>query len=213
MRLLLFLLALSALFLPSVALAAQPTPAIAQIDAAVAREKGWLKDARRCPASLIPRRQTGEYLMGDNCKITPGMCLMKCKSGKGSSCYWLAYAVQQGGGKMQTAQALFQRACKLGVVSGCTNRAAVMASQAPQDARVQRCAVRTFRKTCELDEPWGCTWYALHLTRGIGVKADPEAALKVLRKSCKYGKEDPACQNAMALKAQILRSGRASPGQ
>lgn len=215
MRLLFSLLAISALLAPQLAQAMNPTPAIAQIDAAVAKEKHWLRDAARCPVSLIPKRQTGEYLMGDSCTITPGICMMKCKAGKGGSCYWLAYAVQQGGGKPQTSEALFQRACKLGVVSGCTNRAAGMVAHKPSDESVLRCAVRTYKKTCALDEPWGCTWYALHLARGIGVKADPAAALRVLNSKtpCKYGKNDQACRNAMALKAQLLRGPRASSSQ
>ncbi len=211
MRVLISLL-LTSLLLPRIALAVSPTPAIAQIDAEVAKEKRWLKDAERCPDTLIPKRQTSDYLIGDSCKITPGICLMKCKAGKGGSCYWLAYAVQQGGGKTQTSEALFQRACELGVASGCTNHAAGISAAAPNDNAVQRCAVRTYKKTCALDEPWGCTMYALHLARGIGVKADPDAALRVLNQKtpCKYGNDDPACRNAKALKAQLLRGEKAS---
>ncbi len=211
MRYFLFLAALLlSPLVPGLALAEGAPPAIAQVDAEIGKKAQWRKEAEMCPASLLPRRVSTAYLSGDSCQLNPGLCLLKCEAGNGGSCYWLAYAVQQGGGEAATSEALFQRACKLGVVSGCTNRAAAMSARAPQDGSVQRCAVETFKKTCAHDEPWGCTMYALHLTRGIGVRPDLDLALKVLDRSCRYGKEDPACTNGMTLRQEILRKKRAA---
>jgi TPR repeat protein len=210
MRYFLLLAALLSLLVSGLALAEGAPPAIAQVDAEIGKKAQWRKEADMCPAALLPRRVSTDYLSGDSCQLNPGLCLLKCEAGNGGSCYWLAYAVQQGGGEAATAEALFQRACKLGVVSGCTNRAAAMSAGAPQDASVQHCAVETFKKTCAHNEPWGCTMYALHLTRGIGVKTNLDLALKVLGRSCRYGKEDPACANAMTLRQEILRKKQAA---
>ncbi len=212
MRFFRLLLIFSALCLPRVVLAGDAVPDAAQIDGEVAKKADWLKEARQCPASLLPKRVSTDYLTGDACKLNLGLCFMKCEAGDAASCYWLAYDTQQAGGSAETSDALFQRACKLGVVSGCTNRAAAMSAKAPQDMDVQHCAVQTYKKTCAHDEPWGCTMYALHLSRGIGVKADPDLALRMLARSCRYGKEDPACSNAMTLKQEILRNTQQKGG-
>jgi hypothetical protein len=201
-----------ALCLPRILLAGDALPAVAQIDAEVGKKADWVKEAGQCPASLLPRRVSTDYMMGDNCQLNLGLCFMKCEAGDAGSCYWLAYHVQQEGGAAQTSNVLFQRACKLGVVSGCTNRAAAMSAGAPQDIGVQRCAVQTYRKTCAHNEPWGCTLYALHLSRGIGVKVDLDRALRMLDRSCQYGKDDPACSNAMTLKQEILRKKQQADG-
>ncbi len=205
MRILRLMLIFSVLCVPGAAFAADAVPDAAQIDAEVGKKADWIKEAQQCPASLLPRRVSANYLMGDTCKLNLGLCFMKCESGDASSCYWLAYDVQQAGASAQTSDVLFQRACKLGAVSGCTNRAAAMSAKAPQDMAVQRCAVQTYRKACDHNEPWGCTWYGLHLSRGIGVKTNLDLALRMLERSCRYGKEDPACSNAMTLKQEILR--------
>ena len=199
-----------ALLLPRVLFAGDAVPDAAQVEAAVAKKADWVKEAGQCPASLLPRQVSTAYLMGDTCKLNLALCFMKCEAGDAGACYWLGYDVQQAGGSSVTADVLFQRACKLGVASGCTNRAAAMSAQAPQDMAVQRCAVRTYSKTCAHNEPWGCTMYALHLSRGLGVKADPDLALRMLARSCQYGKDDPACSNAMALKQEILEKRQAA---
>ena len=109
-----------------------------------------------------------------------------------------------------TAEALFQRACSLGVASGCTNRAAGMLRAAgTSDHRLDQCAAATFAKACELEDPWACTMYASHLVRGAGVNKDAKLALRVLEKSCKYGKDDPACENAMQIREEILKTSGA----
>ena len=81
----------------------------------------------------------------------------------------------------------------------------------PSDPSVQVCAAETFSKACALDDPWACTMYALHLSRGMGTKQDKNLALQMLAKSCKYGPEDEACTRGMALKKRLL--GEAAPSK
>jgi hypothetical protein len=78
-----------------------------------------------------------------------------------------------------------------------------MLDDRPDDSRVQACAATTFAKTCSFDDPWGCSMYALQLSRGIGVAQNRELALRVLEKACKYGTEDPACSSGVQLRREI----------
>lgn len=213
MRSYLTLICLLAVLHPAVTLAADVSSTIKQIDQQVAKKEDWLKDAKLCPSSLVPKDRSTDHLAADTCRTDPASCYSRCDSGDGGSCYWLANAVQQGGGKVQTSEALFQRACKLGIVSGCTNRAAGMDMDAHKDKAVQRCTARTFAKTCSLDDPWGCTMYALHLSRGLGVKANPDLALRTLEKSCKYGADDPACGYARKIREDIEKRKKAAPSK
>ena len=180
----------------------------------VLNRESWLADSQKCPTELIAQNENRDYLMGNDCK--PGKlasCLSRCSASDGGACYWLGYELQTHG-LPRASELLYQRSCKLGVVSGCTNRAAGMLDDSPKDSRVQACAAATFAKACSFDDPWGCTMYAFHLSRGIGVAQDRELALKMLGKSCKYGAEDPACSSGVQLRDEIQGKHRAgTPGR
>lgn len=185
---------------------AQPpsAEALAVTDEVLARQD-WLALSSRCPASVMPRKQSLEYLEGKDCR--PGQlksCLSRCASNDAGACYWLAEALQESHVDRQASEALFQRACQLGIVSGCTNRAAGMVEQRRDDLEVQACAARTYDRACEADDPWACTMQAMHLSRGLGVTQNRQQALKVLEKSCKYGAEDQACYYGQRLKVELL---------
>jgi hypothetical protein len=167
----------------------------------------WQRDAKRCPAELIPTKQDLSYLSLDHCR-SPRLqqCLKSCEAGRAGSCYWLAYALQSKKVSDTASEALYQRACRLGIVSGCTNRAAGMLHLKEPIPRLEQCAASTFSKACDLDDPWACTMFAQQLIRGAGVEKNDELALRVLEKSCKYGSEDPACVEAMQLKAELLKN-------
>ncbi|WOB06876.1 hypothetical protein [Piscinibacter gummiphilus] len=79
-----------------------------------------------------------------------------------------------------------------------------MSLEKEDDVAIQTCAARTFEKTCALDDPWGCTMYAFHLSKGRGVPVNRDMALAVLKKSCKYGPEDEACSYGRGLREQLL---------
>jgi len=170
----------------------------------ITQNQEWMSELQQCPADLMP---ASENSIGEDGCRSPRLrsCMASCTSGEGDACYWLAYALQREKAPEQSIEALFQRACKLGVVSGCTNRAAGILSAEDSESN-QACAARTFQKTCSRDDPWGCTMYALHLSQGWGVPQNKRLALQVLEKSCKYGPEDEACTRGMELKDQLLEA-------
>ncbi|MBL8111949.1 MAG: sel1 repeat family protein [Acidobacteria bacterium] len=177
----------------------------------VSRQAEWLAVSKLCPTEVIPKRRSPDAFGDNECRPTFDGCLTKCEGGDGNSCYWLAYEAQQEGLGTETYSPLYQRACSLGVISGCTNRAAEIRSSKPNDPEAQKCTAQTFRLACDLDDPWACTMFALQLGRGEGVARDDALALRVLQKSCVYGNDDPACQRANELKAQLLRRQGVSP--
>jgi hypothetical protein len=193
--------------------AAGVSPAVTRVVRRIAEKRDWLAVTRLCSIDVMPGRASIVKAGNDHCKAPYDTCLSKCESGDGASCYWLAYQLQQNGAPSETYDALFQRSCKLGVVSGCTNHAAGLLSVNGDDVPTQKCAARTFEKGCDYDDPWACTMYAFHLSRGLGVAQDEALALKIVEKSCKYGDSDPACGYAKGLRQDILnrRSKKVTP--
>ena len=203
------------LFFALLAALAQPAfgqpPQVSEEANQVAREvlsrTPWLADANRCPSALIPQRETLDYQLRNDCKSGQlSACLSKCTAAQPGACYWLGQELQKAGADQQAAEVLFQRSCKLGVMSGCTNRAASMSSEKRDDQTMQACAAATYSKVCAFDDPWACTMYAFLLSRGIGLRQDKDLALKVLSKSCKYGANDEACIYGTRLKQELLHS-------
>ena len=153
----------------------------------------------------MPQAQSFAYLSRNHCQTGQMQsCLAECAQSDASACYWLAEALQEARVASQASEALFQRACQLGIVSGCTNRAAGLFNERRDELEAQACAARTYDKACQADDPWACTMQAMHLSRGLGVRQDRQQALKVLEKSCKYGPEDPACTYGQRLMSELL---------
>lgn len=100
--------------------------------------------------------------------------------------------------------ALFLRACRLGIASGCTNTAAYIVRVEQPAAPRLTCAVRTFELTCNRGDPWGCTMLGELLAEGHGVPRDLQRALRVLPRGCVLGEDDPACLRARQLQVLIL---------
>jgi len=195
-----------------IAVSAYSGPAMAQGNSAEVRDVArdiiakpeWIREAEFCPATVMASKEATDYLSVNDCK--PGKlfaCFAKCSAGSGGACYWLAYALQLENAPPDSYESLYQRSCKLGVMSGCTNRAAGMLRGRPDDERTKACAAQTFEAVCAFDDPWACTMIALHLSRGIGVEQDTARALKSLEKSCKYGPEDEACIYAAHVRRDI----------
>lgn len=186
----------------------QPPPAEAvRVSKQVLTNSTWLAEVTVCPASIMTTRE----VPADDNSCTGarlGSCLTECEAGSGPSCYWLAQELQKFGDGTRAPQALFQRACKLGVMSGCTHRAASMLSVKSKDQAMQRCAASTYSKACAFDEPWACTMYAFQLGVGIGVTQDIPGALKILDKFCKDDLEDPRCKHAKDVAAAIDKANQ-----
>jgi hypothetical protein len=195
------------LALPGIAQAQEADVETRAVERQVLQKASWLAEARACPASAMPKP---EILLGvAKNKCTSGkraLCLKKCSAGNASACYWLANELQDNKGSPLAVDALFQRSCKLGIMSGCTNRGARILNHGRNDPAAEKCAAQTFSIACASDDPWGCSMYGLLLSRGTGVPKNDDLALEVLGKSCKYGADDPACSGAMGLKATILKA-------
>jgi hypothetical protein len=133
-------------------------------------------------------------------------CFARCMAGQGASCYWLGQDLQAAKADDAAAEVLFQRSCKLGVASGCTNRAAGSLVSGSADPTVKSCLIRTFERACALEDPWGCTMFAFELTKNSDSDQDRARALMALEKSCRYGIDDPACSGSRQLKEQLGRN-------
>lgn len=158
----------------------------------------WLLPASACAADVIPTTQDSEPYYSDECKDAKRDCLDRCEAGEAVACYALAIDLQElGTSHAVVVSALFLRSCELGSASGCTNHAAGL-----EEERLS-CSLRTYESTCRLDDPWGCTMLALYLTRGIGIEKDHSRARQILKKSCRYGTDDPACGYAVDILREI----------
>ena len=181
------------------------------IERQVLQNASWMAATRACPAASMPKPEILQGIAKNKCQ--PGkreLCLKKCSAGNASACYWLANGLQGDHATPLAAEALYQRSCHLGILSGCTNRAAGILSHGGNDPAASQCAAQTFAIACASNDPWACTMYGSLLHRGKGVPKNHDLALEVLAKSCKYGTGDPACSGAMDLKATILK-GRNQP--
>lgn len=194
--------------------AQQPSAEVDGVSREVLKRESWLADSQKCPAALFPKKEDRDHLNGNDCKPGKlGSCLARCSASDASACYWLGHELEQARGLPGAYESLYQRSCRLGVVSGCTNRAAGMLEDRPNDSQLQACAAATFAKSCSFDDPWGCTMYAFHLSRGIGVAQDKKLALKMLEKSCIYGAEDTACTTGLQLRDAIQGKREAGKGE
>lgn len=168
----------------------------------------WLfSEEEVCPFEIFPKVIDESPFIPTRCDKDAMVCLEDCKKNDGRACYTLALMIQKKKTPFQNySEALFLRSCKLGVISGCTNRAAAIINDKSDDEKAVKCAVNTFEKTCENDDPWGCTMFGFVLHRGIGRPKDDEKALKALSKSCKFGDADEACRMAKELIEIIKKS-------
>ena len=134
----------------------------------------------------------------EGCTAAVEQCLDRCRAGNASDCYSAALVVQRTIKTGPLSDALFLRACKLGVASGCTNLAASM-----EDSGDYACPNRTYELACGRDDPWACTMMGFHLIRGIGVEKNNDRARRFLARSCRFGDTDEACAKAKAFLKEI----------
>jgi len=163
----------------------------------------WLFPADACPADVMPGTEQRIDYGARFCRTHLRSCIEQCREEDASACYGLARMIEDVDINDPTADPVFLRACRLGIASGCTNRASRMTYFKPVAPGADLCAARTFEKTCEQDDPWGCTMYGWHLMRGAGVQRNPDLAARVLRKSCQYDETFEACTRAKELLKEI----------
>jgi TPR repeat protein len=177
----------------------------------------WLFPAADCPAGIMPAHDEDPHYVPGKCASDLAGCAEGCKSNDAGDCLALALALEERERGTETEtdepifEALYLRACRLGIASGCTNRAAGMAYREPESAKANACAARTYQKTCRRDDAWGCTMYGFHLMRGKGVGKDPDLAIRMFRKACGFDEEFEACIKAKRLLKEIEEERRAQP--
>jgi len=179
-----------------------------EIVAVIKNKPDWLETNDVCPVDIIPAVEKDLGYLEENCENSPQLCFENCRKENAGACYELAISIQR---KLATETPetipLFFRACKLGIISGCTNTAAGRLSINSGDQKASKCIADTFEKTCSMNDPWGCTMYGKLLVYGYGREKNLFEAVKYLEKACKrFGSEDAACQNAMQVKEEIEQS-------
>jgi TPR repeat protein len=172
--------------------------------AALQAQPRWLFPAGDCPADVASAREVPVNYGAEGCAQDARTCLAGCQQGDGNACYALALLIEAQRAIEPAQEALYLRACRLGVVSGCTNRAAYIVRIEPPDQLRLHCAVRTFRMACDRADPWGCTMLGELLAQGHGVPQDLDEALRVLPKGCSEGERDAACKRAKELEREII---------
>jgi TPR repeat protein len=192
---------LTVLVLASIALQqkllAASDAAVLLLESLEASKPDWLPDLAKCPIDVMPARETKLDYSSDRCATDLERCLDNCRAGDASDCYASALILQRVRNN-PISEALFLKACSLGIVSGCTNRAASMENSGRSD-----CVVQTFQRGCDHNDPWACTMFGFHLVRGIGIAKDRERARQVLSKSCRFGETDKACLSGRGLLKEI----------
>ncbi len=196
----LLILILAIIFVPAIG-ASEKETSLAELR----KKPGWLFPYQQCPADITPKHETKLSYGPEKCKADMKWCINKCKKDDGNACYALARAVQENKLDNVVSEALYQRSCKLGVTSGCTNRAAGIMKYAGKDKAKQTCAARTFKTACERNDPWACTMNALNIYQGIGVKQNTDLALSTLKKVCTSDPKGAACVGAVNLRNKILQ--------
>lgn len=192
------------IFLPLLLLFAGCTPAqdLNQTAEALTREQPkWLfgPAENACPADVMTDQPAPVRYLGEVCVENPKKCAEGCKNGAGNDCFAMALAVEPIRGQTKLADRLFYRACSLGVISACSNRASSMSS----DESV--CQVRTYEKACNRSDPWACLTLGMYLARGMGVDRDLPRARRLITESCELVDDEEWCAYGLDMLMEIDR--------
>jgi TPR repeat protein len=192
------------LLIPLLLLFAGCTPAqdINQAAEGLAREQPkWLYSPAEnaCPADVMTDQPAPVRYLGEVCIENPKKCVEGCKAGGGNDCFAMALAVEPIRGYTKLADRLFYRACSLGVVSACSNRASSM------NTDETACQVRTYEKACNRSDAWACLTLGMYLARGMGVERDLPRARKLITESCELVDDEEWCAYGLDMLMEIDR--------
>jgi hypothetical protein len=161
------------------------------------------KLSKICPSELVQSKDIVFKNKTDECEKNQSICLSRCLAGSSDHCFGLANHFNIAETSEIYSRPLYAKSCMLGLASGCTNAAAgLQRYNGPHEAE---CYTDTFKKSCDLNDPWGCTMYAYNLVEGKGVLKSTDLALEALKGSCRFGESDPACSAALDLSSRILK--------
>ncbi len=192
------------ILIPFLLLFAGCTPAqdIQQAAESLAREQPqWLYSPpeNACPADVMTDRPAPIRYLGEVCIEDSRKCVEGCKAGVGNDCFAMALAVEPIRGYTRLADRLFYRACSLGVVSACSNRASSMATEE------SACQVRTYEKACNRSDAWACLTLGMYLARGMGVPRDLPRARRLITESCELVDDEEWCNYGLDMLMEIDR--------
>lgn len=161
----------------------------------------WLpaESDNTCPADVMPEFQMPIRYLGEVCVEDPKKCVEGCKGSDANACFALALAIEPIRGNTKLADALFLRACSLGIVNACSNRASSMSSD------VAACQVRTYEKSCNRRDAWACLTLGMYLARGMGVERDLPRARRLITESCELVDDDEWCNYGLDMLMEIDR--------
>ncbi|WP_336033555.1 hypothetical protein [Acinetobacter bereziniae] len=198
-------------FLPLMAYAEVNNLDIEKIQAKIHSNPIFKNTLDQCPADqkLSDGIKTTKtyFKKQQSCQNNIKICYAKCLDKDGYACYFTALELQRANYKID-AEKLFQKGCESGVPTACTNRASGIEFYAQQALSIQQnqCITKSFKQTCDMNDPWGCTMYASKLISGIESQIDYQKALKILNKSCQLAQDHPACIQSIELKQYILNT-------
>jgi hypothetical protein len=192
------------LLIPFLLFFAGCTPAqdVEQTAEALTRDQPkWLYAApeNACPADVMTDQPAPVRYLGEVCVQNPKKCVEGCKAGVGNDCFSMALAVEPMRGHTKLADRLFYRACSLGIVSACSNRASSMSSEESV------CQVRTYEKACNRSDPWACLTLGMYLARGMGVERDLPRARRLITESCELVDDEEWCAYGLDMLMEIDR--------
>lgn len=179
-----------------------PAQDVDQAAEALAREQPqWLygPPENACPADVMTDRSMPVRYLGEVCTENPKKCVEGCKAGVGNDCFSMALAIEPMRGYTRLADRLFYRACSLGIVSACSNRASSMSHEE------SACQVRTYEKACNRRDPWACLTLGMYLARGMGVERDLPRARRLITESCELVDDEEWCAYGLDMLMEIDR--------
>lgn len=179
-----------------------PAQDVNQTAEALTRDQpNWLYSPAEnaCPADVMTDQPAPVRYLSEVCVENPNKCVEGCKSGVANDCFAMALAVEPIRGQTKLADRLFYRACSLGVVSACSNRASSM----PADESA--CQVRTYEKACNRSDPWACLTLGMYLARGMGVQRDLPRARRLITESCELVDDEEWCAYGLDMLMEIDR--------
>lgn len=152
-----------------------------------------------CPADVMPEIEAPFGYSTEACIKDPKKCVEGCKGSDANSCFALALAIEPLRGNTKLADALFLRACSLGVVNACSNRASSMGADAAD------CQARTYEKACNRRDAWACLTLGMYLARGMGVERDLPRARRLITESCELVDDEEWCNYGLDMLMEIDR--------
>lgn len=145
-----------------------------------------------------------------NCAGPDETCTRDCEANDASACMSIAVALEPDPAQRDNANALFIRACELGLIAGCTNYAGFLWSSNRGNA-ASACAQALFAKTCAVKDPFGCGMLGRMLIDDAKTPIEIAAGREKLEAACDELNGFPC--RVLALQLESDKLGAYDPAQ